>query len=66
MSVCVYSFSFTAIGFNVETVTYNNLKFQGVSSALCVHLCYTNTIVDSARDFAVSCHHCTGQCMSFW
>ena len=23
------SFCFTAIGFNVETVTYKNLKFQG-------------------------------------
>ena len=26
----VFSFRHTAIGFNVETVTYKNLKFQGM------------------------------------
>ena len=30
------SFCFTAIGFNVETVTYKNLKFQGEENFMLV------------------------------
>ena len=37
--MCVYS---SAIGFNVESVTYKNLKFQGMPNLnMCLRLCLT-------------------------
>lgn len=57
VSCVVLRFSLhTAIGFNVETVTYNNLKFQGVPSVH-VHIgCVTFSNVNVICSVSSSLH----------